>query len=60
MTHGVYLLYRLFKDSSTKSYGEEKPNRYWLSVIFWAKLMQNEPRLDVVADQTRLVRRLGV
>jgi hypothetical protein len=28
MTHGVYLLYRLFKDSSTKSYGEEKPNRY--------------------------------
>ena len=28
MTDGVYLLYRLFKDSSTKSYGEEKPNRY--------------------------------
>src|SRR5438270_13311212 len=28
LTHGVYLLYRLFKDSSTKSYGEEKPNRY--------------------------------
>ena len=28
MTHDVYLLYRLFKDSSTKSYGEEKPNRY--------------------------------
>ena len=28
MTHGVYLLYRLFKDSSTKSYGKEKPNRY--------------------------------
>ena len=28
MTHGVYLLYRLFKDSSKKSYGEEKPNRY--------------------------------
>ena len=28
VTYGVYLPYRLFKDSSTKSYGEEKPNRY--------------------------------
>jgi hypothetical protein len=35
------------------------PN-FWLSVIFWAKLMQNEPRLDVVADQTRLAHRLDV
>jgi hypothetical protein len=30
-----------------------------LSVISWAKLMQNEPRLDAVTDQTRLVRTLG-
>jgi hypothetical protein len=28
LTHGVYLLYRRFLDSSTNSYGEEKPNRY--------------------------------
>jgi restriction system protein len=28
LTHGVYLLSRRFLDSSTKSYGEEKPNRY--------------------------------
>jgi hypothetical protein len=30
------------------------------SVISWAKLMQNEPRLDAVADQTQLARMLGV
>jgi hypothetical protein len=35
-------------------------NEKRLSVIFWAKLMQNEPRLDVVADQTRLAHRLDV
>ena len=27
LTHGVYLLYRLLEDDSTKSYGEEKTNR---------------------------------
>jgi hypothetical protein len=32
----------------------------WFSVISWASLMQNEPRLDAGADQTRLVRTLGV
>ena len=31
-----------------------------LSVISWAKLMQNESILDTVADQTRLVHTLGV
>jgi hypothetical protein len=28
----------------------------WLSVISWAKLMQNVPRRDAVANQTQLVR----
>jgi hypothetical protein len=32
----------------------------WFSVISWAKLMQNEPILDAVADQTQLVHTLGV
>ena len=39
MTHDVYLLYRLFKDSSTKSYGEEKPNRYSTNNSQWAILL---------------------
>jgi len=47
MTHDVYLLYRLFKDSSTKSYGEEKPNRYSTNNTYWVYPYDGEPRLSI-------------
>ncbi len=46
MTHGVYLLYRLFKDSSTKSYGEEKPNRYSTNNKTSSRLMLHKSDLQ--------------
>src|SRR5437899_4882086 len=56
MADGVYLLYRLLEDDSTKSYGEEKTNRNSTDNIYcilgkrmvWTPVLQKKPQMKAI------------